>query len=198
MPEIIEDGSGSGMKAKVNGNNELKTSATTISEDFRATKDGDSYNINTGVITLTDAVNTPIMYIKNNEDRDLHITAVAVGLSPSTGGSGGIPMITFVRNPTAGTIITSTPTAVDINSNRNYASSKTLDVDAYKGATGDTMTDGDDHILVFQTSNGRAFITIDEVVPKGSSFGIKFDPQASNTSQDVYAAVICHLEDPNA
>lgn len=190
----IKDGTGLGALAKVNGGGRLYTQAVTISENDNANKNGDAYNINTGIVTLTDAADTPIMYVKNNSEYPLHITSIAVGVGPSTGGSGGIPVITVIRNPTAGTTI-SNANAVDINSNRNYGSQNTLsDVVAYKGATGETMTDGVDHLLFFQGSNGRLFATIDEILVKGSSIGIKFDPQASNTSQDVYAAIICHLE----
>jgi hypothetical protein len=196
MPDMLRDGNGTGYLAKVNGNNRLYVQSVSISEDEQATKIGNSYNINTGVITLTDSVDTPIMYVKNNEAQSLHITAIAVGVSPSTGGSGGINKITVTRNPTAGTIV-SNATAVDINSNRNFGNASTLDVTAYKGATGNTMTDGEDHLILFQTSNGRLFATIDEIIPKGSSLGIKFDPVPSNTSIDVYAALICHLEDVN-
>ena len=197
MAEIIKDGTGSGNQAKVNSNNRLYCSAVTFTETTEANANGDAYNVNTGVINLSDAADTPIMYLKNNEVQDLHITAIAVGVGPTTGGSGGIPKITIIRNPTTGTIINSTPTDVAVNSNRNFGSANTLAVDAYKGATGDTMTDGTDHIIVFQTNNGRLFAAIDEVLPKGASIGIKFDPQASNTSQDVYAALICHLENAN-
>jgi hypothetical protein len=193
---IIEDGAGNGKRVRVNGNNRLLANAVTITEDEQATKKGRSYNINTGVITLTDAVDTPIIYVKNNGDDDLHITAIAVGLGPSTGGTGGIPKITVTKNPTAGTIVDNA-TAVDIESNRNYGSALTLVVDAYKGATGNTMTDGTDHLILFQNASGRLFAAIDEIIPKGSSIGVKVDPQASNTSMDVYAALICHLEDPN-
>lgn len=196
MPDIIKDGSGKAYAAKVNGNNRLYTNSITVSENQQGTKLGNAYNLNTGEITLTDAVDTPIMYVKNNGAQTLHITAIAVGVGPTTGGSGGIPKITVIRNPTAGTIV-SGATNIDINCNRNYASSNTLVVDAYKGATGSTMTDGDDCLLLYQTSNGRLFATIDEILPTGSSIGIKFQPQSGNTSQSVYAALISHLEDPN-
>ena len=196
MPDIIKDGSGSSYSAKANGNNRLYTNAVTISEGEQANKIGNAYNLNTGTITLTDAVDTPVMYVKNNENQALHITAIAVGLGPSTGGSGGIPMISIIRNPTTGTIV-SGATDIDIDSNRNYGSANTLAIDAYKGATGSTMTDGATSLFFFQPSNGRLFASIDEVVPKGASIGVRFDPQASNTSQDVYCALICHLEDVN-
>lgn len=195
MPEILRDGTGSGSLAKVNQNNRLYTTSITIDENLQATKSGNSYNINTGVITLTNTTDTPIMYLKNNETASLHIYAIAVGFGPSTGGS-GVNKITVVRNPTAGTIV-SGATDVDINSNRNYGSPNTLTVDAYKGATGLTMTDGDDHLLLFQGASGRLFATIDELLPVGSSIGVKITAPTGNTSMDVYAALICHLEDPN-
>lgn len=193
MSHSIKDGAGTGTLAKVSERQRLYTATVSTDEDQQATKIGNSYNVNSGVITLTDAVDTPILYVKNNETENLHITAIAVGLSPSTGGSGGIPKVTIVKNPTAGTIVSGTD--VDINSNRNFGSPNTLNIDAKKGATGNTMTDGTDHLIIFQTSNGRLFATIDEILQKGDSIGIKFDPQASNTSQDVYAALICHIED---
>lgn len=195
MSTSIKDGD-SGNVMDVDGNKRAHVQATITPEEWAANKNGDAYNINTGVITLTDAADTPILYLKNSNDLSIHVSAIAVGVGPTTGGSGGIPKVTIIRNPTTGTIITSTPTDVDINSNRNYGSKNTLtDVVAYKGATGDTMTDGEDHIIFFQTSSGRLFASIDEIIPKGSSIGIKFDPQASNTSQDVYCALVCHQED---
>lgn len=196
MADTIRDGSGSGYLAKVNANNRLYVNAVSTDENLQASKQGNSYNINTGVITLTDDVETPVIYLKNNEVEDFHITSIAVGLGPSTGGTGGIPKITVIRNPTAGTIV-SGATDVDINSNRNYGSSNTLVVDAYKGATGLTMTDGVDHIIFFQTASGRLFASVDELLPGGGSIGIKIAPQSGNTGMDVYAALICHIEDEN-
>ena len=67
-------------------------------------------------------------------------------------------------------------------------------MDAYKGATGDTMTDGDNHIFVFlTTSSGRVAVPINEIIPTGSSFGLKVKPQTSNTSQAFYVAVVGFL-----
>lgn len=195
MADTIKDAA-TGSVAKVDANQRLHTQSVTATESDNANKNGNAYNINTGVITLTSADDTPIMYVKNNETKDLHITAIAVGVGPSTNGTGSIPKITVIRNPTAGTTIDN-KNAVDIKSNRNYGSSNTLaNVLAYKGATGETMTDGANHLIFYQVSNGRLFATIDEVLPTGASLGIKFDPQPSNSSQDVYAALICHLDDP--
>lgn len=195
MPETIRDGSGGGYLAKVNAQRRLYTSAVTQTETQEALKVGRAYNINTGIITLTSAADTPVLYVKNNEDVAMHIGAIAVGVGATTGGS-GINQITIIRNPTTGTIV-SGATAVDINSNRNYGSANTVEIDAYKGATTNTMTNGDDHIIFFQGNNGRLFASIEEYLPKGTSIGIKFNPGAGNTSVDVYVALVVHFEDAN-
>jgi outer membrane protein assembly factor BamB len=193
----IKDGTGDKYRARVDKKKRLHADSVTRTQEELANIEGNAFNINTGVITLTNATETPIMYLKNNDDKDLTIEAIAVGVGPSTGGSGGIPKITIIRNPTTGTTIDNT-NDVDIKSNRNYGSSNQgTNIVAYKGATGETMTDGDDHIIFFQNSSGRLFASINEVLPKGTSIGVKFDPQTGNTSQDVYCAFICLLSDNN-
>ena len=87
MSQQIRDGAGTGYLAKVNANQRMYTSAVTRADNVDATKRGDSYNINTGMITLTNATESAVAYVKNNETQDLHITAIAVGLGPSPAGS---------------------------------------------------------------------------------------------------------------
>jgi hypothetical protein len=166
-------------------------------EEIDANKLGKAYNINTGELTLTSANESGVLYFKNNEDNEYIVTGIAVGLGPSTGGaSTDIPMVKIIRNPTAGTVI-SDATDVDINSNRNYGSAETLTADVYKGGEGKTLTGGVDHILFYQTANGRLFATITEIIPKGSTLGISITPQASNTSMTCYAAIIGFLNGGN-
>lgn len=192
----ITDGTGTGKKAQVDGNNRITTKATTIRESEDATHLGNSFNINTGVITLTNATETPVLYVKNNEDASIHIIGTAYGFWTSTAGSPTDLQITIIRNPTAGTIV-SNANAVAISSNRNYGSAKTLDADAYVGATGNTMTDGVEHIIFYANSASRIAPPIDEIIPKGSSIGIKITPPAGNTSMQMYAAIVMYIEDLN-
>lgn len=195
MAEQIKDGSGSSFLAKVNKSNQLETSAVISDIALERNESGDAYNLNTGIITITDAVETPLIYFKNNETEDFIIEAVALGMFNSTGGSSTANVFaTFIRNPTTGTII-SNANNVDINSNRNYGSSKTLSVDAFKGATGNTLTNGSDHILVRISAGSRSLIGINEVIPKGSTFAVKIKPPTSNTSMDMYVAIIGYLHD---
>lgn len=195
MPEVIRDGTGSGSLARVDMNHRIRTHAVIETDQHDANIRGDAYNINTGPITLTDAVDTPVMYLKNTEEvKCLQISAIAIGISASTSAvttAAPLAIITVVRNPTAIDFSVN----VDINCNRNFGSSNTLSGLAYKGATDDTMTDGIDHILLFQTAAGRLFAPVDELLPPGASIGIKINPATGNDDMQVYAAIICHLEE---
>ncbi len=192
MSDHIKDGTGTGYSAGVDSENRLKTHAITEMSEVHANGKGDAYNLNTGIVTLTNALETSLFYLKNNEDVDFVISAVVVGIWASDGD--GLDMrATFIRNPTTGDIITNA-NAVAINSNRNYGSTNTLTADVYVGASGETKTNGGDHILIRVSEESRNFITINEIIPKGASFGVNILPPTSNTSMNCYVAVIGYLD----
>jgi hypothetical protein len=191
MSSVIKDGAGTGSSLKVDSFNRAHTQSVNISENLNATLEGNSYNINTGLITITG--DATLIYLKNNEDTDLVIEALALGSFEGITHSDD-PYITLVRNPTGGDLILD-GTAVSINQNRNFGSSNTLTADAYKGKVGGTLTGGND-IAIFQaTPGGRSFYAINFTVPKGSSVGVKLTANASSGSASWYAAIICYLKD---
>ena len=128
---IIEDGKGTGFKAKVDGSYRLHTQSVSESEGVHAIELGNGYNINTKNLSFTAA--GTLIYIKNNENVDLVIEAIAFGAGAGT--TSDIGEITIVRNPTAGDLITD-ETAIAINQNRNSGSNKTLDATVYAGKSG--------------------------------------------------------------
>ena len=146
---IFEDGKGTGSKARVDANNRLHTQSVTEPEGLHSTEGGDAYNINTGLISITG--DATLQYIKNNEDKDLVIEAIAIGSFEGITHSDD-PYITLVRNPTGGDLI-SDATAVSMNQNRNFGSNKTLSADAYKGKVSGTVTGGD-NIAILQVTPG--------------------------------------------
>lgn len=187
---IIKDGTGNGFNAQVTSNNKLATAAISQSDKAHAADLAERYNINTGDITLTDANETTVLYLKNNEDEDLLVTAAIYNLGATTLGTGDVK-IDIIRNPTTGDIITNA-SAVAINSNFNFGSSKTASVNAYKGATADAViTDGTVHLSTRSASNtGRIFIDLENIVlAKGSSLAINYTPPTANTSQIVQFAL---------
>lgn len=194
MSEQIKDGTGSGYLARVDSDQRLHTDSVIDTQEFAANKKGNAYNINTGVVNLTDANETSMIYFNNGEDEDFVIVAVVVGVWGSANGDGLDMIATFKRNPTTGDIITNT-NDVAINSNRNYGSSNTLSSSlAYVGASGETATNGDSHILVRITEESRSFISINERLPKGTSFGVNITPPTGNDGMNCYVAIVGYLD----
>lgn len=191
----IDDGTGVGYEAKVDSNNRLFVDSVSVSGITNATSSAvaDSYNLNTGLITLTTAGESGLMYTKNNEDRDLNISGIVVIMGPSTSGATtDTSRMRMYRNPTTGTLI-STALAADTNSNRNFGSSKALTADVYKGAEGNTITDGVVHIESLISPGNRVFFGIEEVLTKGNSIAVSLEPNDSNSNMKVMVAIICHL-----
>jgi len=189
MSGIIEDGTGTGNTAKVSGN-KLFTHSISEPENIHSTEQGDSYNINSGLIALTSGTASSVLYLKNNELRDIVIEAVAIGVS-SGGTTSDVSYIEIVRNPTS----VDYSTAVPINQNRNFGSSKVISVDTYIGAEGSTSTGGD-VVLLFQSSAGnRLFASTNMVLTSGSSVAINVNTNTTSGTTNVYAAIVCYIKD---
>ena len=187
---IIDDGKGNGYSAEVDSQQRLSTKAITEPEALHATEIGDGYNINTGNITFSAAGS--MLYILNNEDRDLIIETVVIGIG--TGTTSDMGELTITRDDTAGDLITD-QTAVPINQNRNFGSNKTLSATVYKGKSGGTATGGDDVIYAYTGTNTRVALDINLVVPKGSAISVVYDPKLSSGSVKAYCAAIVHLKE---
>jgi hypothetical protein len=82
-----------------------------------------------------------------------------------------------------------------MNINRNFGSSRALSANAYKGATGNTMTDGTKAFeSILATATQRVAVSVGAItLPRGSSIGIRITPSTGNTSMAVEFAVACFL-----
>ena len=193
--EQIQDGTGKGYSMKIDEYGNAHVDAITTDRESYSSQKGESFNINTGLITLTNAAtNNGVLYLKNNEKSPLIITGLFYNIGTSTGGAGDI-IISIYRNPTTGTLI-SGASAVEMNGNRNFGSSLTLDILAYKGATGTTITDGSKIIeSILGTTVQRVAVSAGSItLPKGSSIAIQIKTPTSNTSMAVSFAIACYLE----
>jgi len=175
--EII-DGMGSGKSAGVDKNNRLETeSVTTTSLSSTSKRDGNAYTVGTdGVFSgsFSTGTDNALLYVKNNEDEDLFVDVCVV--SQDVAG-----IYKFYKNPTAGTLITNGTSTSPLN--LNFGSSNTADLDVIKlDAVGRTFTDG---TVITYSRNPAGLQPLDflgtVVVPKGSSFGITYDPETTGT-----------------
>lgn len=188
------DGTGKGYRGRIDANNRVHTQSVINDESLHSSEKGDAYNINTGLISING--NATLQYIKNNEDKDLVIEAIAIGSFEGITHSDD-PYITLVRNPTGGDLITDA-TAVSMNQNRNFGSSKTLTADNYKGKVSGTLTGGNDIAILQVNPATRSYYGINFILPKGSSLGIKLTANVTGGSANYYSAIICYLKDPES
>lgn len=190
----ITDGGGKGYSAEVDSENRLRVFSISEQEVYNASSLGNSYNFNTGVINLTSANKSAVFYIKNNGDSDLIITQLFYLIGNSTAGTGDV-LVTVLRNPTTGTII-SNAVAMEMDGvNRNFGSSKNLTTDSYKGAEASTFTNGDKIIeSIIDQSPTRVAVEVGGlVIPRGTSIGIDITPATSNSSLDVEFAASVYI-----
>lgn len=197
----IKDGQGSGRLAGVDSRNRVLSSSLSETEGNYATTLGLKYNINTGDITIPNASKITVLYVKNNDNRDMVIEALIYNLGASAGGAGDI-LIDVIRNPEAGDIITNNvapATGRGLEANLNYGSSLTLNADIAKGTAGDAIvTGGAENILTRNpVPTGRIFISPGggTILPKGSSIAINYTPPVGNTSQVVQFALNAYIRD---
>lgn len=190
---IIQDSS-TGVTAKVHKDNLLAVRAIVFPESAHATDLGNSYNINSGLITLTNDAESGVLYFKNNDNMNIHIDAIVAILGPSTNGiTTDTTRVRVYGNPTTGTLISNEVDA-DVVKNRNLGDPSALDALIYKGATGNTITNGGVVIDSLINPGGRVSFNIDLNVPKGKSVAITFEPNDSNTSMKCMAALVLHIE----
>ncbi len=182
-----------GTTADVNANHELKTFSITEPLADRAAEVGQRYNINTGHVTLNSAGESAMLYVKNNEDDVLVITALIYNLGASTDGSGSARVDVY-RNPTSGTIV-STATQASAVSNMNFGSDNTLTGNFYAGAQSLTQTGGAFSIGSLLNAGSRAVVSLGAVeLPKGKSLSVTVTPPVGNTSMLCNIAASCYLK----
>lgn len=197
MAQIYNAASGAQYGMKIDANQRAHVQSVMETESQHATEVGQGYNINTGKIALTTSTASGVLYFKNNETQDMIVEKLIFGIG-SAGTTTDMSEVTIIKNPTTGTLI-SGATAVDINENRNFGSSLTLsDSLAYKGAEGNTVTDGTDTLYIFAPPGSRQVITIDLTLTKGDSMGVTIDSNTSSGTTNVYCALVCHLKDEAA
>ena len=189
----IVDGEGSGAEVGVDSSHRMKALATNIPISLDATVDARGYSINSGVIALTSSTASGVLYYKHLEERPFIVQAALIGVS-SAGTVTDVSTITIIKNPTTGTLI-SGASAVAINQNLDFSSSSALSSSiAYKGAEGNTVTDGDDVAILFHPAGGRLTTQVWAKLTKGNSIAIKIDTNTSSGTTNVYAGIVGHLE----
>lgn len=190
---ILKSGD-SGNTAKVDDKNRIQAFSTSQTEATSRALEGNSYNINTGTITLTSANTSALMYLENTDTVDWTVARVFYNAEASTGGTGGW-LAEVAANPTDGTLLSGGTAFEPVNF--NFGSVKTLTATCLKGAEGLTATGGTQGAVstIVPASGTRVLIPFDSVIlTPGSSMAILITPPTGNTSMDIQVGVNLHRE----
>lgn len=187
----IEGGNNPKNTAHVDENGRLAAFAVSLSEQQKAAEIGENFNVNTGQVTLMDANETPLFYVKNNgESLPLKVSRIFSTFLTSTGGAGNPMALRVYSNITGGTILTATDLEIF---NFNFGSGEVIDAIVKLGATGVTWSGGQMPIeMLFTSDDIRQLTQFDHIIlPRGSSMLVTCVPPTGNTSLIVEAG--CNL-----
>jgi hypothetical protein len=187
---IIRDGSGQDFAAKVDQTLNLHTRSVSESQQNEAGLNGDSYILNTGLLTFTSANESALTILTNNENRPIIITQAVISTGTSTGGTEPFGIFQIYRNPTAMVGGTGNPI---ITTNLNFGSANFLSVDSEMGQEGATLTGGAVLGGFTLPLGGVGNIPSSIFLPRGASIGVTFTPPPSNTSVIAGFRVDAHL-----
>jgi len=177
MATTIEDGTGQGFSLKIDSENRALASvkSETFFED--AVGRGNAFNINTEFLAVSASIETPLIYFKNNEDKDIVIAAWFIGTGLSGGSETEKALMRVYPNITTGSIVSAGTDITVVN--RKISSAVTFEVDVKKGGDGFWMNPtGSNTPVLYQTQNAasRVFGNVYLVVPKGGSLGVSYEP----------------------
>ena len=188
---MIEDGVGTGKRAKVNTKNRLVTESVTFDREDDAISSGVGYQLTSGQVSYTSG-GTPVgvFYMKNEEDVDVVLDRVVIMLGTATGATGDW-FHRIIRNPTGGTLISNAVPGGISNSNHGSANILNGGTSIYKGVEGDTITGGSGVSLPLHVTSNRILFPIGRRIPKNSSFAIEITPPAGISA--ALSVTVCHV-----
>lgn len=169
--------------AGVTNEGELLTRAISIPVESHAVTKGDGFAIYTQKITLTDANRHAVVYFKTNEDRDVIISGVTIGTSPSTGGANNALLVEQIGNilPTDDIVANGVDLLV---ANRNSGSAEEF-AGIVKGGIYDDFAAGvAGQGVIGDFTKPLPFDLLSEL-SKGSQIGLVLQAPSGNTSMDV-------------
>ena len=186
--------------AKIDAIGRLETHATTRSQAEAQARVGQAFVLNTKDVSIS--ATSAILYIKNNNATlNMHATFLAMGVGIPSDSFAGVMTVEVLRNPTGGTIISSS-TTTPIKANQNFGHSNVFsEIDSFVGASGSTVTGGTalSHFTQPASSvGGRLSAGLTWVMPPGATAGIIVIPNLTTGTIDVNVTVVGYLDEPDS
>jgi hypothetical protein len=179
----IKDGSGEAYLAKIDVHNRLHTGTVSRTERDAAIADGRLFIMSTNVITLTDDVRTPCIFLQNDDKRPMYLDLFVSTTGPSDAATGSVKMTSWINVSPTSTIVSN---AVPANvGNANTTSAKIYNGLAYQGVTGDTIVGGANLVTWIRPQESTIETPMLAVLAKGANGIFAFQAPAGNTSMEV-------------
>lgn len=191
---ILESGTGNGYAAGIASDNHILTAGRQVDLDQLSALRGQGFNLNTGVINLTSANESGLLYAKSDGAsiggvglRMICPLAVFM-VTPGSGSLSEYWRFKCYRNPTTGTLISGGSDLAGVN--RDCSNSREWDHTTKKGAEGSTITNGDVVVdtIIPAASSGRFVVAAAVSLDQGSSVAWSIEPPTGNTSCNVMIA----------
>ena len=193
MSISIIDGTGSGKLTGVTSDNRIKAIAVSYTGLEAGALGFNGYYIDTGVITLTSANESAILYVKNNHTTLLLQLSTILYSFGNSNANGDIIVKSYI-NSTGGTIISagSAPAV----SNRNFGSTVPAQVTSFVGGEAKTITGGTLGLSRIYATPRTDLVTPGVILPVGTNITTTITPPTSNTSIKVGIAYVVQFIDP--
>ena len=182
MAEIIKDGTGSGDTLKITVKNRAVVEAIITTKEEERSSDGDGYIISSGLVNLTTANESAVLYVLNNECVDLVVDRMIIQTGTPACSCNAESGFNIVVNPTAGTLVDCG--CAGTQRNTNFGSTDTLCIVFLQGAEGLTLTNGTNGAGIAHTVTNQTHV-LSFTLPKGKSIGVKFTPPTGNMGLNV-------------
>ena len=181
-----------GTVAKVNKRNQLNVAATSEPQAVVEALRGAAFLATTGVINLTSANYSHMIYIKNTESVQWVIEVIS-GTFGTTDGTGDV-LMQFTINPTGGTLVTAGTAFTPAN--LNFGGGVALAGVFTVGEEGSTISGGFSAApaLIPEGVALREFPGRPLILAPGSSLAMGVKPPTGNTSMNIQLQIPIHRE----
>ena len=178
----LQDGAGTGKLAHITAENQLSTTAVTVTALQHDTREGKMWNMESGFITLTSANASDLLYFKNTGVKDVAVGLYVVITGASTGGSGDA-VIGILMDPKAdlsGNLISGAIKANPIN--MRVGNTAPPSGDYFIGEEGDALSGHYNTLGSSTTASSRLLLSTFTSLPQGQAVAMRITPPAGNTS----------------
>jgi hypothetical protein len=185
--DFIKDGTGKGYLAGVDSMNRLETYATTEALFDNRARAGEAFNINTELLSISSTAETPLLYVKNNQQSDIVLVGWFIGTDLGTVGA-SLGLMRVYGNPiglSGGSALSAL--------NRRIGDPKVFAIDALSQPT--WTPSGTPVLYQTQSLGSRVFGTVNIFVARAQSVVVTCEFATATTPFEIYTGFTGYVEE---